>query len=197
VIDPDGKGKLILTAPKRGRSFGLVFNWDQDVGKQAGCHGRDVLSIPLIHRGERIGDPFAYRLSGSYRARYTRRQGRARWKLMPTCDYFACDSKLTSSGLKGRFRYRGKDGSYVLRHTDRRRRYGECRITNPLTGATQTYRRAYVRRRTIEIVRLSGPGAIAYRATGLVTDRYIAVGAARRARCERDARHARVRITRR
>jgi hypothetical protein len=185
VIDADGKGKVILTAPKHGRSFGFVFSWDQDAGKQAGCHGRDAFSMPLIHRGERIGDPYAYRLAGSYQARYTRGQGRARWKLRPRCDYFACDAKLRSSeGLKGRFRYRGRDGSYILKNAERRSHYGECP-------------RALIRRTTIEFTRLSGPGPIAYRASGRVTDRYIAVGAARRAGCEGVTRHARLRITRR
>jgi hypothetical protein len=147
--------KVILAAPASGDHFGVQFDWDQDVGTAAACHGRDVFGLPLLPTRAKVGDPFAARLEGTYRMRstpvnYSAKVARSKWTIRPRCDYFACSARLRSNrGLRGTLRVRD-NGSYRL--TGRYRDPSSCVVTvtttdsvtgEVLTRRSRTIRHAY------------------------------------------------------
>lgn len=140
--------KIILPAPASGSSFTAVFEWDQNLGTPAACHGRDAYVLPLLPSFATVGEPDLPRVHGRCRIRatplnYDARVFRRTWRLRARCDYFACDAGLTSSAsLRGRLRLRGR-GDYSLR--SRQGPAGRCRVRkrrkDPATGRLRRVRR--------------------------------------------------------
>ena len=141
VLDENGNAELVLVAPTQGQSYRAVYEWDQDVGTQAGCHASDGFEVPLIPTIGRAGDPERPRFAGSFRVRYrnadTRgRKDRSIWRITPSCAYFACSANLRSTGgLRGVLTLLS-NGSYRI--TKKGRSPEDCVVTtstvNRLTG---------------------------------------------------------------
>lgn len=127
--------RVIRPAPP-GTSFALTFTWQQGLGSPNACGGTDAYTnIPIVASSARVGRPESARLTGRYRATYTR-QSPSRWTLRPSCDVFGCATKLRSNGgLRGTLRPQS-DGTYEF---ERRTKVGECRIASS-DGSRKTWR---------------------------------------------------------
>lgn len=189
-LEGDG-ARAVLRAPTEGSAFALNFDWTQDEGTPAACHGHDEYEIPLIPRGLTIGDPDAARLSGRYRVSFVplggeRRPPSVSWTFAPSCDYFACGAAWrSSSGLRGSFSLR-RDGTY-LREARLAGRTGYCiertngRVTRRIAPAYRATIRATIRPSAIR----SGTTDLGtvLRFKGLLTTRYVPLPAARALGC--------------
>lgn len=134
--------RVILAAPPHGQALTVTFAWDQDAGTQAGCAGSDVYQLPLIPAKATAGDPTKPRLTGRFAVverplNYRGTTATPHWRFLPSCDYFACRTTVSSSSL----------GLKVVVNPDRRGVYrgashpitgGVCKVTrtrvNPSTG---------------------------------------------------------------
>jgi hypothetical protein len=195
VLDNNGDGKLVMPpVASADREAVLVYEWDQDLGTQAACHGTDEYTVPIARAADTVGKASTGRLEGSYRARYTRGEGTATWRLSPTCDLLACNSRLRSSGgLRGTVKLR-TNGTYSF--TDDLGGIGECVVRNNLTGEVRTHRPAYVRHRLIVFRETDESGSIASTVIGDVTDTYRPTRTARADGCTGTTRHLKVTLTR-
>jgi len=124
----------------------VVFDWDQDLGTPAACHGRDVHDVPVIADDARAGRPGVGRLSGRYRVRYERLGPTgtlrpSRWTLAPQCDVFGCSARLKSTGgARGLVRLLD-DGSY--RFQEYAGLSGRCEVYSQITGDVYTIKPSY------------------------------------------------------
>src|SRR3954454_21869194 len=124
--------RAALTTPG---TFDLTVTWQQNAGQPDACAGTDRYeAIPVVKRTARVGRPGTARLSGRYRANYTRGKP-ARWNLRPSCDVFGCVTALRSSGgFRGTLRPQ-PDGTYFY---DERTKIATCHIRYG-DGSTRTY----------------------------------------------------------
>ena len=163
TLDESGRARAIFASPRRGPTLGIVFDWDQDLGTTAACHGRDVYDVPVVSPGEKVGDPYGYRLQGTYRVRF-RRGAPVRWRIRPHCDYFGCSATIRSSeGIEGRLRYGRRHGGYEI--SDRVVGLFNCRGTGSLA--------TYTRRQVIVLGRFRGRDDVATRAGGPLRETFI------------------------
>jgi hypothetical protein len=198
LLDEDGEGRIVMPPVEPGNAeIVMSFEWDQDVGTQAACHGVDDYVVPLVKSGEKVGRPDVYRLEGTYRVKYARdRPGTFTWRLSPTCDYFGCSIRVRSSGgLKARIKLRA-DGVYEIRRP-RESGYGSCTVRNNLTGSVRTFEPAYTMRRVIALRKRSTGTNPARLAVGTVTDTYSPTPAARDNGCTGDTKRQRITLRRR
>jgi len=152
VLDGSGNAELVLVAPTQGQSYRAVYEWDQDAGTQAGCHGSDAYEVPLIPTTGKAGNPERPRFAGSFRVRFRNpdvrgREERSTWRMTPSCAYFACSARLRSTGgLRGVLRLLS-DGRYRL--TEKGRSSEGCRVTtrtvNTVTGEVLNRRERVIR----------------------------------------------------
>ena len=129
--------KVLRSAPGKPRRFRMTFMWRQNSGQANACRGVDEYRrIPIVPRKAHVGRTDVSRFAGRYRANYGR-SGGARWRLRPVCDYFACKSRLRSSGqLKGKFVPR-RGNRYTLYSKESA---GYCVVTSRLTGQRRKYK---------------------------------------------------------
>lgn len=193
--------KIILVAPSQGARFTVTFDWDQDAGTAAACHGRDAYVLPLLPARADVGDPFAPRLDGRFRIRgepynYRGRRFHVVWTLQPTCDFFACSTRLRPTfGLRGSFQPRA-DSEYRL--VRKNGIGGTCTVEstprNDATGQflrrqTETIHRAYHREQRVDLRVLGTSKGAALTITGKITYTYRPTARARGKHCTHVVRY--------
>jgi hypothetical protein len=156
--------RVIRPSPQ-GPSFDLSFTWQQGLGRPDACVGADsYANIPIVAKSARVGRPGVARLSGRYRATYTR-QPSSRWTLCPTCDVFGCATRLRSNGgLSGTLRPQG-NGTYTL---ERRTKIGECHLDSS-DGSRKTWGIYAYDSATLRVQRVRSRDRVALRLTGRKT----------------------------
>jgi hypothetical protein len=195
VAISEDETKVILAAPMSGKQFAVHFDWDQDLGTSAACHGNDSYTLPLLPIDAKVGNPFVARLEGTYAVReaprsYTGKVTRAKWKIKPGCDFFGCSSKLRSNaGLKGQLRLRST-GSYLLLTTYREA--ASCVVTtikkNTLTGqvisrTTRTIPHAYRGKQRVSVRVDKEANGRGLRFSGSITNSAVPTEVARAQHC--------------
>lgn len=197
TFDESGEARIIMPPVPPGKhEVVIIFEWDQDLGTQAACHGIDDYLVPYAEVSDTVGKTTTNRLEGTYRAAYTRGEGSATWRLSPSCDLLACSTRLRSNaGLRGTLKLRA-DGTYSF--SANTKPLGNCTLRNVTTGAiVRTIQRAYIGHRLIVLRQGSETGEVAERMVGDITDTYRPTGRARRAGCTGTTRHLKVMLTRR
>jgi hypothetical protein len=192
--------RAVLSAPTSGKAFGLVFQWDQDVGTPAACHGTDTYSIPLAKPSDRVGDPATARLAGKLRMTFTglnfhESPARVTWTLRPACELFACATRLRSTtGFTATLR--PTDGRYVVTSTSRVK-VGTFTCDKRVGGVLQSRVNAYDRSTTRTVLDvIETRRGLAYRVRGRSTTTYSRTPEARAQGCPGKTYEERVRGTR-
>ena len=153
-LAPEGSGSVVETK----------FDWDQDAGRNAACHGVTRYTLPLIPAEGKAGNLGVPRFEGLFLIRYEPLPTKSpvgeplgpsdsKWRLRPRCAYFGCSTAVRSSqGLKGLFRPDRVD-RYVLRK--RAAGVGDCKVTVPAKGKnnfkTVTIKRAFIFTRVLRL----------------------------------------------
>lgn len=195
---------IVTLAGSRG-ILNLSVRWEQEVESPAGCVGRDDHAIPVVPPEASVGTREAGRLVGAFSIREIEiAPARSRWihnvwTLSPTCDVFACPTRVRSTGtLAGSFLPK-PNGSYELSHIfPLSGAAGECVVTTTYTNSSGTgkwrkvrrYKHAFEYQIRVELIPTKvdeGGRVVAFR--GTIAQTYIPTPRGRRKGCHRSYRY--------